>query len=261
MKIESCVIKFGGHAMDDESLKKIFFHDLASVAANGEKRLVLVHGGGPFINAQLSKLEVQSRFVDGLRVTDEAVMQVVEMVLCGQVNKALTAAIEALGVPSAGISGRDGGLLQARIKRPELGLVGEITKVNPGLLECLLGAGYLPVIASVAAGPDWEALNVNADTAAGAIAGALEADIFILVSDVPGVLDDKGNVLTKLDKRSIEELKASGAVSGGMLPKLEACLHAISSGCKCSLILDGSIPGALGLALNGSHAPGTLITA
>lgn len=261
MGIESCVIKFGGHAMDEEILKNIFLKDLAVVARTGGKRIALVHGGGPFINAHLQQLELPSRFIDGLRVTDEAVMKSVEMVLCGQVNKALTAEIEALGVASAGISGRDGGLLRARCQRPELGLVGEITHVNTGLLDCLFAGGYLPVIAPVAAGPDWEALNINADTAAGAIAGALGADIFILVSDVPGVLDSQGMVLPRLDESAVRELKDAGVVSGGMIPKLDSCLHAIEAGCKCALILDGRMPGALGLALKGANAPGTLIAA
>lgn len=178
------VIKYGGHAMDKPELSEAFAADLTRLAAQG-MRLVVVHGGGPQISALLNRLHVESRFVNGLRVTDAACMEAVEMVLCGQVNKAVVSALARHGARAAGISGRDGNLLLARRKHPDLGLVGDVEAVDPSLPRCLLDAGFVPVIAPVASGSEGEALNINADTAAGALAGALEADYFVLISDVP----------------------------------------------------------------------------
>lgn len=257
MSIRKAVIKYGGHAMDDASLRHTFIRDVAELAGQGLE-LVLVHGGGPHINALLARLDIESVFVDGLRVTDEAAMQAVEMALCGQVNKDVVAELERLGIGCAGISGRDGGLLRAKIARPELGLVGEVCSVDTRLLDCLLAGGYLPVVAPVAAGPGWEPLNINADLAAGAIAAAMGADCFILVSDVPGVLDAAGAVLAQLSGDEVAALRKAGVISGGMIPKLDACLQAVAGGAGSALILDGRKPGSLGLALAGK-APGTLV--
>lgn len=257
MPIKRAVIKYGGHAMDEPQLSAAFTRDLAGLAGQGLE-LVVVHGGGPYINAMLDRLSIASGFVDGLRVTGEEAMQAVEMVLCGQVNKNLTATFEKLGLRCAGVSGRDGGLLRARVARPELGLVGDVTGVDTGLLACLLAAGYMPVVAPVAAGPEWQALNVNADTAAGAIAAAMRADCFILVSDVPGVLGADGRVIPLMGRADIDGLREAGIIKGGMLPKLDACLRALDGGAKSAIILDGRVPGALGRAIAG-NAPGTLV--
>lgn len=251
------VIKYGGHAMDKPELRDAFATDLAFLRRQG-MRFVVVHGGGPQINAMLERLGVESRFVRGLRVTDAAVMQVVEMVLCGQVNKAVVSQLAAHGVAAAGISGRDGGLLQARPRSPELGLVGEITRVQPALARCLLDGGFTPVVAPVAGGADGQALNVNADTAAGALAGALHADYFILISDVPGVLGSDGALLPELDGRQSEALRESGIISGGMIPKTEACRHALAEGSGAALILDGRTPSSLRRFLLNGEPLGTL---
>ena len=259
MHESTVVIKYGGHAMDKPELSRAFAEDLALLAGRGF-RLVVVHGGGPQISALLRRLAIESRFVDGLRVTDGPTMEAVEMVLCGQVNKAVVGELAARGVRAAGISGRDGGLLRARPKNPALGLVGEIVAVDPELPRCLLAGGFVPVVAPVASGPDGEALNINADTAAGALAGALGAEYFVLISDVPGVLDADGALLPKLDEARIAALREAGVISGGMIPKVEACLGALAAGCGRALILDGRAPSSLGRFLLEEAPLGTLVT-
>lgn len=253
------VVKYGGHAMDKPELSRAFAQDLALLAAQG-MRFVIVHGGGPQISSLLQRLNVESRFVDGLRVTDAAVMEAVEMVLCGQVNKAVVGELASYGLAAAGISGRDGGLLRARQKNPQLGLVGEITSVNPALVSCLLDGGFVPVVAPVASGPEGQALNVNADTAAGALAGALGAEYFVLVSDVPGVLDGAGALIPQLDRQSIDSLRETGVINGGMIPKVEACLGSLAAGCGRALILDGRAPSSLRRFLLEGAALGTLVS-
>lgn len=260
MSDATIVIKYGGHAMDKPELCAAFAADLAHLAGQG-LRMAVVHGGGPQISALLNRLHIESRFVDGLRVTDEAAMQAVEMALCGQVNKAVVADFARAGVRAAGISGRDGGLLRARVKNPSLGLVGEVVRVDPSLPLCLLAGGFVPVVAPVASGPDGQALNINADTAAGALAGALGAERFVLVSDVPGVLDGQKALLPALDREAIGRLRAEGVITGGMLPKVAACLHALDQGCQSALILDGRVPSALRRCLENGESLGTAITA
>ena len=186
MSTQTVVIKYGGHAMDKDELNAAFADDMAFLQQS--MRLVVVHGGGPQINALLNRLAIESRFEKGLRVTDADTMQAVEMVLCGQVNKTVVSRFLQHGARAAGLSGRDAGLLRARVKDPVLGLVGDVEKVDASVLSCLLDGGFLPVVAPVASGPEGQALNINADTAAGAVAGALYADYFVLISDVPGVL-------------------------------------------------------------------------
>ena len=252
------VIKYGGHAMDKPELSEAFALDLAHLAGQG-MRLVVTHGGGPQISALLTRLQIESRFVNGLRVTDEAAMQAVEMVLCGQVNKAVVNAFARHGVRAAGISGRDGGLLCARPKNPALGLVGEVVAVDPALPLCLLNAGFVPVVAPVASGPEGEALNINADTAAGALAGALAAEYFVLISDVPGVLDADGRLIPSLDRAQIDRLQEKGVISGGMTPKVEACLNALEAGCARALILDGRAQSSLRRCLLDDAPLGTVI--
>ena len=260
MSTPTIVVKYGGHAMDRPDLRDAFADGLARLAAQG-MRLVIVHGGGPQINSLLSRLRIESRFEQGLRVTDEATMEAVEMVLCGQVNKAVVSQFARRGVRAAGISGRDAGLLQAEQISPAFGLVGEVRQVDPAVLEALLAGGFLPVVAPVASGPQGESLNVNADTAAGAVAGALGADCFVLVSDVPGVLDGDGRLLPRLTRGDISSLKASGVIYGGMIPKVDSCLHALDAGCPRALILDGRAPGSLERYLLNGEPLGTEVVA
>ncbi|MDR2743726.1 MAG: acetylglutamate kinase [Desulfovibrio sp.] len=252
------VVKYGGHAMSDAALAAAFADDLAGLVVRG-MRFVIVHGGGPQITGLLKRLNIESRFVNGLRVTDAATMQAVEMVLCGEVNKAVVSFFSRRRVRAAGISGRDGGLLRAEVENPALGLVGEVRSVDSALLECLLNGEFVPVVAPVASGPDGEPLNINADTAAGAIAGALRAAYFVLVSDVPGVLGTDENPIPVLDRAAVARLKDEGVISGGMIPKVDACLNALSGGCPRALILDGRAPSSLRRCLSGGEALGTAI--
>lgn len=246
--------------MDKPDLAAAFARDVASLAADGDQ-VVVIHGGGPQIGGLLGRLGIESRFVDGLRVTDDATMQAVEMVLAGEVNKAVVAHLAAHGVRAAGISGRDGRLLQAAVRSEALGRVGDVTVVDPSLVRCLLAGGFVPVIAPVASAADLSPLNVNADTAAGAIAGALRADCFVLVSDVPGVLDGEGRILPDMDRKTAMAMRDDGTVHGGMIPKLEACFNALDSGCATALILDGRQEGSLGRHLRGSSVAGTVVRA
>ncbi|MDR1659803.1 MAG: acetylglutamate kinase [Desulfovibrio sp.] len=258
MTQDTVVVKYGGHAMSAAALAEAFVDDLAGLAARG-MRFVIVHGGGPQITALLKRLNIKSRFVDGLRVTDAATMQAVEMVLCGEVNKAVVSSFSRRRVRAAGISGRDGGLLRAEVGNPALGLVGEVRSVDVALLDCLLDGGFVPVVAPVASGPSGEPLNINADTAAGAIAGALHAAYFVLVSDVPGILDADRELIPELDRVAVARLRDQGVISDGMLPKVEACLNALSAGCPRALILDGNAPSGLRRCLLGGEALGTVI--
>lgn len=244
MSAPTAVIKYGGHAMDDPALGVSFAEGLARLSARG-MRLAVVHGGGPQISEMLERLNIPSRFENGLRVTDGATMQVVEMILCGQVNKGVVGLFQRHGVRAVGISGKDGRLLEAGPLSERLGLVGEIRGVNPALVAALLDASFLPVIAPVAGGEKGESYNVNADTAAGALAGALEADYFVLISDVPGVLDAEKKLIPALNRRDVARLVQEGIVFGGMIPKVLSCLHALDEGCRRALILDGRAESSL----------------
>ena len=257
MNNATVVIKYGGHAMDKPELCTAFATDLAQLSAQ-DMGFVVVHGGGPQISALLKRLNIESRFENGLRVTDEATMAAVEMVLCGQVNKAVVASFAAHGARAAGISGRDGNLLRAVVKNPALGLVGEVEAVDPALILCLLEGDFVPVVAPVANGPDGQALNINADTAAGALAGALAADYFILISDVPGVLDAEGRLITSLTRAEIEKLRAEGVITGGMIPKVKCCTEAIVAGVRKVFIINGEIPHAILIELLTDEGLGTM---
>ncbi len=261
MKTRYIVIKFGGHTMTDPALRDAFVKDLTPIAASG-RRCVVVHGGGPQISSLLKRLNIPSHFEKGLRVTDEAAMEAVEMALSAQVNKELVGAFTAQGARAAGISGRDGGpLLRARVRDPLLGRVGEVTAVDPDILTLLVQGGYLPVVSPIAEGEDAAPLNLNADTAAGAVAGALQAEFFVLMSDVPGVLDAEKNLLPRLTRGDIETLKENGVISGGMIPKVDACLHALDQGCLKAVILNGAEPSALRRLLEGDDRLGTVVSA
>lgn len=252
------VIKFGGHAMEDPKLNQAFCENL-NFLRDKAMEFAIVHGGGPQIGKLLKQLGIESRFQDGLRVTDERTLKVVEMVLCGEVNKSLVRDFLEAGLPAVGISGMDANTLKAVVKNPDLGFVGEIESVNPALLDCLLKNKFLPVIAPLALDKDNHPLNINADTSAGAIAGSLQSDYFILISDVPGVLNMDGKLVPRLDRNEIEKLLGSGVITGGMIPKVEACMTALAAGCKKAIILDGRAEASLKKFLLDGEPLGTVI--
>ena len=265
------VVKYGGHAMGDPELARDFAEDVVLLKAVGINPVV-VHGGGPQIGAMLKKLGVESRFVDGLRVTDKETAAVAEMVLSGSINKELVGWIAAAGGKALGISGKDAGLVTARkvtrtAKDPDsniesvidLGFVGEPARVDTMILETICAAGMIPVIAPIGAGEDGHTYNINADTMAGAIAAALGAARLFLLTDVAGVLDQSGALLTDLNPARIAGLKADGTISGGMIPKLETCVHAVEAGCEAAVVLDGRVPHAMLLEIFTSRGAGTLI--
>ncbi len=265
------VIKYGGHAMGEEHLAKDFARDVVLLKQVGINPVV-VHGGGPQIKAMLDRLAIKSDFVDGLRVTDAATVEVVEMVLAGKINKEIAGAIQAAGGKAVGISGKDAGLITAeRLQRkrrdPEssieavidLGFVGEPQAVDPTILELLARSEFIPVVAPVGAGKDGHTYNINADTAAGAIAGALAAKRLLMLTDVKGVLDQTGNLLSLLGLAEVRRLIADGTIHGGMIPKVETCMAAIEAGVGAATILDGRVPHALLLELFTEHGIGTQI--
>ena len=267
------VVKYGGHAMGDPAAARQFAEDVVLLKAVGINPVV-VHGGGPQIGAMLKKLGVESKFIDGLRVTDKATAEVAEMVLSGAINKELVGWIAAAGGKALGISGKDGGLViaskvQRTVKDPDsqieqaidLGFVGEPTSVDITLIETASAAGMIPVIAPIAPGKDGETYNINADTMAGAIAAALGAARLFLLTDVPGVLDQTGQLMTDLKPADIAALQADGTISGGMIPKLETCVHAVEAGCEAAVVLDGRVPHAMLLEVFTSRGAGTLIRA
>lgn len=267
------VVKYGGHAMGDPELARDFAEDVVLLKAVGINPVV-VHGGGPQIGAMLKKLGVESRFVDGLRVTDKATAEVAEMVLSGAINKELVGWIAGAGGKALGISGKDGGLVtatkvQRTTKDPEsnieqavdLGFVGEPTAVDITIIETASAAGMIPVIAPIAPGKDGETYNINADTMAGAIAAALGAARLFLLTDVAGVLDKDKNLLTDLTPADIAALQADGTIHGGMIPKLETCIHAVEAGCEAAVVLDGRVPHAMLIEIFTSRGAGTLIRA
>ena len=256
------VVKYGGHAMGDPALAHEFALDIVLLKAVGINPVV-VHGGGPQIGAMLKKLGVESQFIDGLRVTDKATAEIAEMVLCGSINKELVGWIAGAGGKAIGISGKDGGLVTAqKVERgADLGFVGEPETVDTTIIETACAAGMIPVIAPIAAGADGATYNINADTMAGAIAAALGAKRLFLLTDVAGVLDKDKNLLTDLTPADIARLQDDGTISGGMIPKLETCVHAVEAGCEAAVVLDGRIPHAMLLEFFTSRGAGTLIRA
>jgi acetylglutamate kinase len=265
------VVKYGGHAMGEDHLASQFGRDIALLKQVGINPVV-IHGGGPQINAMLARLAITSTFVDGLRVTDAAMVEVVEMVLAGTVNKQVAALISRAGALAVGISGKDGGLIRAakltRTRRDpgsrieevlDLGFVGEPVHIDTRVIHALTGAGLIPVIAPVGSGDDGATYNINADTVAGAVAGALNASRLIMLTDVPGVLDAGKTLIPELSLTQIPDLIADGTISGGMIPKVETCIAAIRQGVKGATILDGRVPHALLLELFTEGGIGTLI--
>ncbi|WP_424940889.1 acetylglutamate kinase [Aliiroseovarius sp. S253] len=254
------VIKFGGNAMGDDEEMASFARDIVLMRQVGVKPVV-VHGGGPMINAMLDKLQIESSFVNGKRVTDAATVEVVEMVLSGRVNKRIVQAINAEGGKAVGLSGKDAGLVTCDQTNPDLGFVGTPSDVDVSVLHDLAAAEAIPVIAPLGAGRNGETFNINGDTMAGAIAAALKADRLLLLTDVEGVKGADGEVLTELTPTKIREMTASGVIAGGMIPKTETALDAIDGGVRAVVILDGRAPNACLLELYTDHGAGSLIRA
>ena len=265
------VVKYGGHAMGDPEAQADFAEDVVLLKAVGINPVV-VHGGGPQIGAMLKRLGVESRFVDGLRVTDAETAQIAEMVLAGSINKEIVAWIGRAGGRAVGISGKDAGLVQAEKvgrntpdplqgieRKVDLGFVGEPVAVDRRIIDSLSADGIIPVIAPIGIGADGHTYNINADTMAGAIAAAIGAARFFLLTDVKGVLDKQGELLTDLNPAQVRALREDGTISGGMIPKLETCVAAVEAGVDAAVVLDGRVPHAMLLEIFTRRGAGTLI--
>ena len=265
------VVKYGGHAMGDPEAARDFAEDVVLMKAVGINPVV-VHGGGPQIGSMLRRLGVESRFVDGLRVTDAETAKIAEMVLAGSINKEIVGWIGQAGGRAVGISGKDSGFvtaekvgrktpdrLQGIERHVDLGFVGEPVGVDRRIIDTLSSAGIIPVIAPIAQGADGETYNINADTMAGAIAAALGAERLFMLTDVVGVLDKQGELLTDLNPAAIAALRADGTISGGMIPKLETCVNAVEGGVDAAVILDGRVPHAMLLEIFTKQGAGTLV--
>ncbi|MBT9382749.1 acetylglutamate kinase [Pseudooceanicola sp. CBS1P-1] len=252
------VVKFGGHAMGDSEAMETFARDIVLMRQVGVNP-VIVHGGGPMINELLDKLDVKSEFVRGKRVTDEKTMEVVEMVLSGQVNKRIVQALNDQGGKAVGLSGKDANLMTCVQTDPDLGLVGTPDEIDTSILHSLFRSSIIPVIAPIGMGHEGETFNINGDTAAGAIAAALKADRLLLLTDVSGVKNQDGDVLTSLSSQQIRDMIEDGTIAGGMIPKTETALDAIEGGVRAVVILDGRAPNAVLLELFTEHGAGSLI--
>ncbi len=260
------VVKYGGHAMGDDTVARDFSRDMVLLEQSGVNPVV-VHGGGPQIGAMLKKLGIASQFSDGLRVTDKATMDIVEMVLAGAINKQIVGFINAEGGRAIGLCGKDGRMVMAaKLARAgasdgvDLGFVGEPVKVDTTVLDQVLGRELIPVLAPIAQGSNGDTYNINADTFAGAIAGALGAKRLLFLTDVPGVLDKDKKLIEELRVGDIPGLIADGTITGGMIPKVETCMYAIERGVEGVVILDGKLPHAVLIELLTDHGAGTLIT-
>ncbi|MEQ8355765.1 MAG: acetylglutamate kinase [Kiloniellaceae bacterium] len=266
------VIKYGGHAMIDAELAALFASDIALLKQVGINPIV-VHGGGPQIGRMLERLEVKSEFIDGLRITDAATVEIVEMVLSGTINKSIVSAINAAGGRAVGLSGKDGNLIQAqKLRRTardpdsnietvlDLGFVGEPTMVDPKVLFSLQKSDIIPVIAPIGIGPEGETYNINADTVAGAVASAAGASRLLMLTDVVGVLDKSGELVPELSTEGVDALRQDGTISGGMIPKLETCVKAVNNGVEAAVILDGRVPHSMLLEIFTGGGIGTLIS-
>ncbi len=269
---ETIVIKYGGHAMGDPAMAKLFAHDIVLLRQVGSNPIV-VHGGGPQIGAMLDRLNIKTDFVDGLRVTDKETVEVVEMVLSGSINKKIVSDINEAGGFAVGLSGKDGNLILAdklrRKKRDtdsnierifDLGLVGEPKEIRPHILDFFEESDITPVIAPIGSGPEGETLNINADTVAGAISSATRARRLLILTDVVGVLDSDQKLIPELSISEARKLIDKGIIAGGMIPKIETCITAVEQGVGGAVIIDGRVPHALLLELFTEHGAGTLIT-
>ncbi len=266
---KTLVVKYGGAAMDKAELRESFAEDVTLLSYIGI-RTIIVHGGGPQIEEVLKRQGKESHFVMGLRITDKDTMDIVSMVLGGKVNKDIVNWINGHGGHAVGLSGVDGGTLQARKLQidppegwegepPDLGMVGEIQDVRPELMTLLTGNGFIPVVAPMGVGEDGEIYNINADTAAGHIAGALQAEKLVYLTDVPGIQDDDDNLLSSLDKVTVQALQSRGVITGGMLPKVDACLRALEDGVQKAHIIDGRVPHSILLEVFTDQGIGTEI--
>lgn len=254
------VVKYGGSAQIDESLKDNFARDIVLLQLIGIK-VVVVHGGGKKINSFLEQLDIKSDFVDGLRVTDEKAMEIVEMTLSGLINKQITSLLVRHGARAVGISGKDDGMLKAKpLSNGKYGLVGEITSVNDEVIKALLTSDIVPVIAPIASDENARSYNINADSCASAIAMKLRAQKVIFLSDISGVLDKNGELISRLNAQKIATLKADGTINGGMIPKLDACLECVNNGVGRVHIIDGRVAHSLLLELFTDEGIGTIIT-
>lgn len=256
------VAKYGGNAMTDPQLKKSVMQDILLLQLVGVK-IILVHGGGPEISAMLKKLSIESHFENGLRVTDDDTMEVVQMVLAGKVNKSLAADLSALDGRAVGLCGIDGGLIKVHQKNEKLGHVGEIDEINTKILDDLLDGGFIPVISSIGIDDDGNPYNINADTAAAKIAAALHAESMVVMSNINGVLrdkDDENSLISQMSLADAEELKKSGIIAGGMIPKVDCCTNAVKEGVKKVFIINGEIPHAILIELLTDEGLGTMFT-
>ncbi|MGE0798656.1 MAG: acetylglutamate kinase [Lautropia sp.] len=265
---KTIVIKYGGNAMTDERLKRSFAHDVVMLKLVGLNPVV-VHGGGPQIEQALARMGKKGEFVQGMRVTDEETMTIVEMVLAGQVNKEIVELINHAGGKAVGLTGQDGNLIRARKllmpnkEKPgdviDIGLVGQIESVDPSLIQTLTASGFVPVIAPIGSGVDGETYNINADVVAGKVAEILRAEKLILLTNIAGVMDKSGKLLTGLTSRQIDDLFADGTISGGMLPKISSALEAAKAGVNAVHIIDGRVDHCLLLEIMTAAGVGTMI--
>ena len=256
------VIKYGGNAMIDENLKMQVMEDIALLWLIGVK-VVLIHGGGPEISETMKKLGKKAEFVNGLRVTDRETVDIVQMVLAGKINKTLVSLVQMKGGHAVGLSGIDGGIIEARMKDPALGYVGEITKIRTQPITDLLEKNYIPVISTVASDRQGNTYNINGDTAAAHIAGALHAERLIMMTDINGVLRDKDDPSTLIREMTVDEAKGlyeEGIISGGMIPKVDCCIEAINEGVSNVVIIDGRVPHAILMELLTDEGAGTMVT-
>lgn len=269
---KTLIVKYGGHAMGDENLARLFARDIVLMKQVGIDPIV-VHGGGPQIGRMLERMAKESVFVDGLRVTDKETVEIVEMVLAGSINKQIVASLQEAGGHAVGLCGKDGGLIRARkltrtVRDPEsniervldLGFVGEPTACDTRVLDALRGSDLIPVIAPLGLGEDGQTYNINADTAAGAVAGATGARRLLLLTDVAGVMDKDGNLIREMTVSQAQALEKDGTISGGMIPKIQTCVEAVQAGAEAAVILDGRQAHAMLLELFTEHGSGTLIT-
>ncbi|MDA8212049.1 MAG: acetylglutamate kinase [Clostridia bacterium] len=272
---KTIVIKYGGHAMVNEDLKKAVMQDVILMKLVG-MHPVVVHGGGPEITGMLKRLNIESNFVGGLRITDEATMEIVEMVLVGKLNKEIVALINRLGGKAVGLSGKDANLIEAKQKLGkvrgedgkvdlvDIGFVGDVTRINPGLVQNLMAEGYIPVVSPVGVGESGESYNINADYVAGELAASLKADKLILLTDVQGIFEDfndRDSLISELRLDDIAGKISSGVISGGMIPKVECCADAINGGVNSAHIIDGRIPHSLLLEIFTDRGIGTMVRA
>ena len=255
------VVKYGGNAMTNETLKQAVMQDIVLLSLVGIK-VVLVHGGGPEINAMLKKINKQSEFVNGLRYTDEETIDIVQMVLAGKVNKDLVQLLQRAGGKAMGLCGLDGDLIKAKQLNPDLGFVGDITEIDPDPINTALNNGYIPVVSTVASGKNGEVFNINADTAAARIAAEMGAANLILLTDIKGLLEDKDDDSTLIRVVGVSEvpyLKNQGIISGGMIPKIDCCVEVVRRGVKKTNIIDGRIPHSILIELLTDIGAGTMI--